>query len=94
MSLESAKAFLDKLKHDEKFREQCTNAASHEERRKLVKAAGFDFTTAELDQVSGELSLEELEQVVGGTVLVFLEPPVSSPFGSGANQGMDLSFSS
>lgn len=75
MSLESAKAFLEKIKHDEKFREHCTNAGSHEERLKLVKAAGFDFTTAELDQASGELSLAELDQVVGGTVLVFLKPP-------------------
>jgi predicted ribosomally synthesized peptide with nif11-like leader len=75
MSLESAKAFLEKIRHDEQFRKHCSNAASHEERFKLLKAAGFDFTTAELDQVSGELSPEELDQVVGGTVLVFLAPP-------------------
>jgi len=49
-------------------------AENREERWKLIKAAGLDFTKEELEQAkaeaAGKLSQEELEKVAGGTIPV------------------------
>ena len=70
MSVESAKEFLKKLSKDEAFKKAIEGAASDEERQKLVKDAGFEFTKAEIKEVSGgsaELSDDDLEKVAGGS---------------------------
>ena len=73
MSVESAKAFLKRLSKDEDFRKSLENAASDEERRNIVKEAGFEFTKDDLkalaDSAKSELSEEELEKVAGGNAL-------------------------
>ena len=72
MSVESAKAFLKKFASDEDFRKSIENAASDEERQKIVKEAGFEFTKADLKELaasSGELSEEDLEKVAGGSTV-------------------------
>ena len=72
MSVENAKNFLERIKSDDSFRESIGKADSFEARAKLVKAAGYEFTKAEMEQAhpagsGGELSDEELESVSGGS---------------------------
>ena len=70
MSLQSAKAFLKKVGEDEEFKKLLEKAENDNERQKIVKDAGFDFTKEELKEAisgSGELSDEDLEKVAGGS---------------------------
>ena len=75
MTIESAKAFYERMLTDEAFRTQHQNAESDDERREVVLAAGYDFTPEEwetaLAQISvssdSELSDAELSAVSGGT---------------------------
>mgnify|MGYP000227008721 CR=1 FL=1 len=66
MSIESAKAFLEKIKTDEDFRNSVGAIATKEQRTEFVKNAGFDFTKEEIDTVTSELSDELLDMVAGG----------------------------
>ncbi len=68
MSIESAKAFMEKVATDEDFRKEVGEIATTGERVAYVKAAGFDFTMEEFERVSSnrELSVEELDPVAGG----------------------------
>jgi predicted ribosomally synthesized peptide with nif11-like leader len=66
MSVESAKAFFDKMKNDEDFQRKVTACKDHDERKKFVHGEGFDFTLDELKSITGELSDDALEAVVGG----------------------------
>ncbi len=73
MSVEQAKAFIEKLNSDETFRSQIAGAGSDEARLQTAKEAGFEFSTEELtsviDQFTGEeLSEEELDAVAGGAI--------------------------
>jgi predicted ribosomally synthesized peptide with nif11-like leader len=85
MSVESAKAFYERVATDEAFKEQLRDAASDDERRAMIRTAGYDFTPEEwevvIDQLreinDRELSEVELETVAGG-VLPF---PVGMPVG-------------
>ncbi|KJR42545.1 bacteriocin [Candidatus Magnetoovum chiemensis] len=76
MSLESAKSFIKKMREDAEFRSKVDAAANDDERRKFVKAAGFDFSKEDLKMISpgvvhktieGELSEADLEKVAGGS---------------------------
>ncbi len=66
MSIESAKAFLERIHNDEDFRKELGGKVSAEERMKFAKAQGFDFTKDELDEVKGNLTDEELDAVAAG----------------------------
>ena len=66
MSIESAKAFLEKIKADAAFRKQVGEISSQEDRMAFVEKAGFAFTKEELDEVTGALSDEDLDAVAGG----------------------------
>ena len=68
MSLESAKAFLEKMKTDEVFREKIGKLEDKTERGKLVEAEGFDFTKEEIMKVKGELTEEDLEKLDGAGI--------------------------
>ena len=68
MSIESAKAFLERLENDEDFRKNVGQIATAEERIEYVKTAGFDFTKEELDDVTEQLSDIELDKIAGGVV--------------------------
>lgn len=48
MSVESAQAFLEKVKSDEAFRGSLEKAADDEARKAFVAEAGFDFTKEKL----------------------------------------------
>ena len=77
MSIESAKAFYERMITDEAFRTQHQSPATDDERREIVLAAGYNFTPEEweaaLTQISessnGELSDAELTAVSGGVSL-------------------------
>jgi predicted ribosomally synthesized peptide with nif11-like leader len=66
MSIESAKAYVERVKTDEEFARRVSEAASREERAEIARSEGFDFTPEELKTEIGELSEEELEAVAGG----------------------------
>ncbi len=66
MSIESAKAFLERIKSDEDFRNSVGKIATSEERMEYVKGAGFDFTKDEIAHLNEELSEEDLRSVSGG----------------------------
>ncbi len=68
MSIESAKAFMERVVNDEDFRKEVESIATAEERIAFVTAAGFDFTKEELETVREKLQLtdEELETLSGG----------------------------
>ncbi len=66
MSIESAKAFLEKVRNDEDFRKELEEQASAEARMQVAKAQGFDFTEKELDEVTADLGEDQLEGVSGG----------------------------
>lgn len=66
MSIESAKAFLDRMKTDEEFTKGVTACKDADTRMAFIKDKGFDFTVPEITSVKGELSDEELDLVAGG----------------------------
>ena len=66
MSLDSAKAFIEKMKSDEAFRNRVLSIEDVAGRLALISSEGFDCTEAEIKQVSQELSDDQLEAVAGG----------------------------
>ena len=69
MSIESAKAFLERIKSDEDFKNSVGELGTAEERMEYVKGAGFDFTKEEIKSLKDELSDEELDAVAGGSCM-------------------------
>jgi len=67
VSIESAKAFIERVSTDEEFTNEVGEIATTAERMAFVKAAGFDFTMEDLETVSINSMLfdEELEAVAG-----------------------------
>lgn len=70
MSIQSAKAFLEKMKTDQAFSKKVAESKNEEDRMKFVKEAGFDFTSAEINSLRGELSEDDLKAVAGGGDIV------------------------
>ncbi len=66
MSIESAKAFIERMKTDEEFNKTVGEIATAEERMEYVKKAGFGFTKEELEEVSAVLTEDELNGISGG----------------------------
>ncbi len=66
MSIESAKAFLERVENDEDFRKELEGKTSVEERIKFAKAQGFDFTKDEIRELNDSLSDEQLDAVAAG----------------------------
>jgi len=75
MSIESAKAFMERVKNDEDFRKKVGDIATTEERMDYVKKEGFEFSKQELDDVASELNMVELEAVAGGGEGNCWQPP-------------------
>ncbi|MDD2372177.1 MAG: Nif11-like leader peptide family natural product precursor [Syntrophomonadaceae bacterium] len=72
MSIESAKAFVEKIKSDEEFAKKVQGCKDKEERIAFAKQAGFDFTAEEIKEVSSKLSDDELDAVAGGSLMCHL----------------------
>ncbi len=66
MSIESAKAFLKRVKNDEDFKKELEGQASVDGRMEFAKAQGFDFTKDEIRQVHTRLTYEEMDAVAAG----------------------------
>jgi len=65
MSLESAKAFIERFKSDETFRNSLKDA-DEDKTKAILEEAGFEFTQEEYDEATAVLSDEDLEMVSGG----------------------------
>ncbi len=66
MSIESAKAYVERLKTDEEFSKRILEAKDAYARKKIVQLEGFDFTKGDIDVVASGLSDEELSDVTRG----------------------------
>jgi predicted ribosomally synthesized peptide with nif11-like leader len=64
MSIESAKAFVAKMRRDLKFRAQVLAAESAAKRKEIIKRAGFDFERMHLDSLVSELTPEERDALM------------------------------
>ncbi len=64
--MESAKAFIERMKTDEEFARKVSNQKDNEERMKFVTAEGFNFTGEEIKMATEDLTDEDLAQVTGG----------------------------
>ncbi|MBM3147267.1 MAG: Nif11-like leader peptide family RiPP precursor [Actinobacteria bacterium] len=67
MSVESARDFWQRVKSDKDFAAGLAAATDDQERRKLAVAAGYDFTSEELDEVRSRLTDAEVAAVAGGS---------------------------
>jgi predicted ribosomally synthesized peptide with nif11-like leader len=63
MSMESAKAFMERMKNDEEFRKKVNECKDAEARKALVVNEGFDFTVEEIKFFGVELSELDLSMV-------------------------------
>ncbi len=70
MSIESAKAFVERMKTDEDFAKKLSECKNIDEYMEVVKDAGFTFTPEDIKQVYGELSEQDLDKVAGGYVRI------------------------
>ena len=59
MSVESARAFVKRMRSDAEFKKQILAAESAAKRQEIIKSAGFDFDRMHLDSLVGELTPEE-----------------------------------
>ncbi len=66
MSMESAKAFIERMKTDEEFARQVSNQKDNEERMKFVTAEGFNFSGEEIKKATEDLADVDLVQATGG----------------------------
>jgi len=66
MSIESAKAYIERMKNDEDFAKEVVACKKPETRKAFVKNAGFDFTLEELNVHRSELTDEQLGSLKGG----------------------------
>jgi len=67
MSVEQAKAFIEKMKTDEAFREKIMAIETPGERLKAIAAAGFKCTGEEINEAGADLG-----QVAGGVGRCFM----------------------
>jgi predicted ribosomally synthesized peptide with nif11-like leader len=79
MTIETAKAFYQRMSEDNTFRKPFEEASTKEERQQLIKDAGYDFTADEWQEAvaeiqatdsNEELQEEELEAIAGGVQAV------------------------
>ncbi|WP_449258591.1 Nif11-like leader peptide family natural product precursor [Chlorobium limicola] len=69
MSVEQAKAFIEKMKTDEAFREQIMAIETPEERLKAIGEAGFDCTGEEINAAGVDVGDEAFYDLSGGYLL-------------------------
>ena len=64
MSIESARAFVEKMRRDVEFKNQILAAESAAKRQEIIKSAGFDFDRMHLDSLVSELTPEERDALM------------------------------
>ncbi len=66
MSIESAKAFIERMQTDKDFAKKIIACKDWETARPIFIGEGYDFTIDELKSLTPDLSDEALEHVNGG----------------------------
>ena len=66
MSIESARAYIDRLRIDKDFANKVASFKDSGLRLAFAKDEGFDFSAEDIRLVIGELGEESLNDVVGG----------------------------
>jgi predicted ribosomally synthesized peptide with nif11-like leader len=64
MSIESARAFVAKMRNDANFKRQVLAAESAAKRKEIIKNAGFEFERMHLDSLVSELTPEERDALM------------------------------
>ena len=64
MSIESARAFVEKMRSDAEFKKQILAAESAAKRQEMIKSAGFDFDRMHLDSLVTELTPDERDALM------------------------------
>lgn len=64
MSIESARAFVAKMRSDVEFKQQILAAESAAKRQEMIKSAGFDFDRMHLDSLVSELTPDERDALM------------------------------
>jgi len=66
MSIESAKAFLRRIKDDEELAKRLAECETDEEKIQIARSDGFDFTKQELKQAVKGLDKSEYDLITAG----------------------------
>ncbi|MBT3255641.1 MAG: Nif11-like leader peptide family natural product precursor [Deltaproteobacteria bacterium] len=66
MSIESAQAFIERLKTDGDFRNRVTAAETAKARKAIVEAEGFAFSPEDIGAEVDQLTEEDMELISGG----------------------------
>lgn len=61
MSIDQAKAFIERMKSDKAFADQVNAIEGIDKRMSFIKKAGFDFTVEEMKALKAELSDDDLK---------------------------------
>lgn len=69
MSIESVKAYFERIETDEEFRKRVMALRSPEERHQYILSEGFSFTVEEIQSMRDELSEEELDRIAAGIIV-------------------------
>jgi len=64
MSIESARAFVARMKKDAEFKRQILPTESAAKRKEIIKNAGFDFERMHLESLVSELPPEERDALM------------------------------
>jgi predicted ribosomally synthesized peptide with nif11-like leader len=80
MSIESARAYVERLKTDKDFAKQVSGFEDKEARKNFVLQAGYSFTKEEIEEAGSELSDKELDAVAGGCGIDICECYADWPF--------------
>jgi predicted ribosomally synthesized peptide with nif11-like leader len=64
MSVESARAFVEKMRKDLEFKNKILAADSAAKRKEIIKSSGFDFERMHLDSLASELTPEESDALM------------------------------
>ncbi|MEJ2070891.1 MAG: Nif11-like leader peptide family RiPP precursor [Syntrophobacterales bacterium] len=64
MSVESARAFVEKMRKDLDFKNKILAAESSAKRKEIIKSSGFDFERMHLDSLVSELTPEERDALM------------------------------
>jgi len=67
MSLESARAYIERMKTDEEFRKKVTECKDNKTRKAFVLKEGYDFTEEDINTLKAKLTDDELQSISAGT---------------------------
>ncbi len=72
MPLDQARLFIERMKSDEAFAKRVMAIEDVAARLACIQSEGYDCSDAEINEVSGELTDEELDSAAGGAVYMLV----------------------